>query len=332
MTCYHPRKAWRSRTTNANGKRSIVFNETDGYSDLTITIPCQQCIGCRLEKSRQWAIRCTHEAQLNELNAYITLTYNQEHLPVDQSINLRHFQLFMKRLRKKAEVPIRFFHCGEYGDENKRPHYHAIIFGFDFEDKTAWSKNQRGDIIYRSKLLEKTWGLGFSTTGDVTFESAAYVARYIMKKMTGPGAANHYKRPYQHIDPYTGEIHNVVFDMTPEYTTMSRRPGIGSGWLKAFPKDTYPSDEIIMRGKKMRPPVFYDREYGKEQDWAADPLEVGPFLTKERKLKRLRAKRRKKAEGHEIDQTPDRLNTREKVQQTRLNRLVRPLEGDESDT
>jgi len=237
----------------------------------------------------------------------------------------------MKRLRKKVGKSIRFFHCGEYGDDNKRPHYHAIIFGFDFEDKKLWGHNKQGDPLYRSAILETLWTFGFSTIGDVTFESAAYVARYIMKKITGPDAEDHYKRKYEHIDPYTGEIYKIVFDNTPEYTTMSRRPGIASGWLEKFPNDPYPSDFIVMRGKKMRPPGFYDREYGKQQDWPLDVDQVGPFLTKERKLQRLRAKRKEKAARHEADQTPKRRVVREKVQQARLDRLIRPLKGSDND-
>ena len=239
----------------ANGKRKIVFNPRDGFSDLPILLPCGQCIGCRLERSRQWAIRCMHEAQLHDENSYITLTYNDKNLPKDGSLNLRHFQLFMKRLRKKTGKKIRFYHCGEYGEKFKRPHYHACLFGYQFPD-LRYFKTINGNKLYTSKYLDSVWTnkngetMGFSTIGNVTFESAAYVARYIMKKINGEKAEAHY------VNKETGEI------LKPEYTTMSRRPGgLGAEWLKKYKTDVYPGDFVVVRGKKMKPPKYYDRQY-----------------------------------------------------------------------
>jgi len=251
MPCYTPLTAYRSVLPGPSGKPSITFNRKQGYVDLPITLPCGQCVGCRLERSRQWAIRCVHEAQMHDANSFITLTYDQEHLPPDGSLNLREFQLFMKKLRKFLGFPIRFFHCGEYGDKQGRPHYHALIFGYDFPDKTVWDRRDE-IILYRSKTLEKLWPIGFSTIGEVTFESAAYCARYIMKKITGQSAWEHYTT----WDPDTGE---VLATRTPEYTTMSRggkdgQGGIGRSWLDKYEHDVYPSDEVIMRGRSMRPP------------------------------------------------------------------------------
>lgn len=248
MACYHPLHGYRAAVPNASGKRGIVFNPAHGFKDLPVTVPCGQCIGCRLERSRQWAIRCMHEASLHEDNCFITLTYNNEHLPADGSLNLDHFQRFMKRLRKKFGK-VRFFHCGEYGELNSRPHYHACIFGFDFPDRELFSS--RDNIkLYRSKSLEQLWPYGFATIGDVTFESAAYVARYIMKKVNGERAEDHYKS----VDLDSGE----VFDIKPEYVTMSRRPGIAAVWFEKFGNEVYPDDFVVIRGKKMRPPKFYD--------------------------------------------------------------------------
>jgi len=121
------------------GKRAIVFNPKYGYPDMPVELPCRQCIGCRLEYSRQWAIRCLHEASLYDENCYITLTYDDQKLPesydIKNGLDLSHFQLFMKRLRKKYGAKIRFFHCGEYGEDRGRPHFHACIFNHDFQDK-----------------------------------------------------------------------------------------------------------------------------------------------------------------------------------------------------
>ena len=131
MPCYTPLKGWRSQERTESGKRAITFRLREGYADMPVDVPCGQCIGCRLERSRQWAVRCMHEASLYENNCFITLTYNEDHIPSDGSLKKDHFQKFMKRLRKKFGAGIRFFHCGEYGAELSRPHYHAILFNFD---------------------------------------------------------------------------------------------------------------------------------------------------------------------------------------------------------
>lgn len=293
MPCYRPLKGYRGREVNpATGKRSIVFRMRDGYYDMPVTLPCGQCIGCRLERSRQWAIRCTHEASLHERNCFITLTYDDAHLPPDHSLNVKHYQDFMKRLRFRFGEGIRFFHCGEYGEQFGRPHYHACLFNFDFEDKKLW-KEVRGNKLYTSEALQELWPQGFSTIGDVTFESAAYVARYITKKITGEKAEAHYN------------------GRKPEYTTMSRRPGIAKGWFDKYTSDVYPSDFVVLRGKKMRPPKFYDRQF-----------EIA-FPSDFAKLKRRRISSAKKLEL--VDQ---RLAVREEVQMLRFKLLKRGFENE----
>lgn len=290
-----------------NGKRKIVFSPDKGFIDMPVSVPCGQCIGCRLERSRQWAIRCVHEASLYDMNSFITLTYDSAHLPSDGSLNKSHFQKFMKRLRKRYSHRIRFFHCGEYGSKNKRPHYHACLFNHDFNDKELWSIRD-GVRLYISESLQKLWPYGFSTIGDVTFESAAYVARYIMKKVTGDKAEEH----YLNVNTVTGELTALV----PEYTTMSRRPGIAADWFKQFKSDVYPSDFIVMRGKKMKPPRYYDTIY--ELDSPDD------FFV-------MKALRKRTANLHKEDNTTQRLCDREKVKKAQLNKLIRPYEDNNYD-
>lgn len=255
-------------------------------------VPCGQCIGCRLERSRQWAIRCVHEASLHDANCFITLTYNNANLPSDGSLDLDHFQRFMKRLRKK-HGEVRFFHCGEYGSSLGRPHYHACLFGFDFADKKLWKVTESGSRLYRSESLEQLWPYGYSSIGDVTFESAAYVARYIMKKVTGKKAEEHYN------------------GLKPEYTTMSRRPGIASGWFEKFSSDVYPRDEIIIRGKKMKPPRFYDSQFE-----VLDPDAMSD----------IKVRRKKQAKKRSADNTYDRLEVRRKVKESQIKSLIRRLD------
>ena len=139
-------------------------------------IPCGQCIGCRIERSRQWAIRCYHEASLHAENSFVTLTYNDTNLPANNCVSVRELQLFMKRLRKRFGAGIRFYGCGEYGDLTGRPHYHICLFNFSPPDLTLY-KITNDQRLYSSKSLDTIWGKGYTLTGDVTFQSAAYVAR-----------------------------------------------------------------------------------------------------------------------------------------------------------
>lgn len=243
-----------------------------------------------------------HEASLWDDNAFITLTFNDANLPADGSLNVRHYQLFMKRLRKQFGSNIRFFHCGEYGEKFRRPHYHACLFNHDFHDKTLW-KVQNDQRLFISADLEKLWPYGFSTTGVVTFQSAAYVARYIMKKVTGDLAEEHYQR----VDPETGEI----TQLRPEYTTMSRRPGIGHGWLKKFYQDIYPDDFVVIKGKRMKPPKYYDRLY--EIAYPSDFDEI-------------RRRRILAGKLHVDDNTPERLNVRERVKFAQIDQLPRTID------
>lgn len=193
MPCYKPLDAW--RPDFSTGSKKLIFSYHPARCagpTPDLQVPCGQCVGCRLERSRQWAVRCVHESQLHKENCFITLTYASEHLPPDSSLHYRDFQLFMKRLRKKfTGKKIRFYMCGEYGENFGRPHFHACLFGHNFDDLKLW-KTQNNIPLYRSKILEELWPFGHSSVGSVTFESAAYVARYIMKKVTGEAAELHY--------------------------------------------------------------------------------------------------------------------------------------------
>lgn len=303
MVCYHPMTGYRSASLNDNGKYPIIFSRRYSYQDLPgIPLPCGQCVGCRLERSRQWAIRCVHEASMHKDNAFITLTYDNEHLPEDASLDYRHFQLFMKRLRKSYGADIRFYMAGEYGDTYGRPHYHACMFNFDLPDKRLL-KIERNNNLYTSESLSQIWGKGYTTVGGVTFQSAAYVARYIMKKVTGPRADDY----YEFINPNTGE----VTKRKPEFTNMSRRPGIGLNWFDKYQSDVFPSDFVVLNGKKFTPPKAYTAKYE-----LLYPDEVD----------RIKADRRSRARLRSKDNTPYRLRVREQVQNSRLTKLKRTLQ------
>lgn len=318
MACFHPLTAWWGPDITRRGKRQPVFSRADAHPlwrELPFKLPCGQCSGCRLERSRQWAIRCTHEASLYDDNIFVTLTYDNDHLPGDRSLDYRHFQLFMKRLKVNAARKldfdaerIRFYMCGEYGETFGRPHYHALLFNFDLPDKQLW-KMQRDNLpIFTSDFLADTWGQGFTSVGDVTFQSAAYVARYTMKKITGDAAEEH----YQWMDPETGEFHQ----RRPEFNNMSRggragKGGIGKEWFDKYMTDVFPHDEVIVNGKAVSPPRYYTNQYE-----LLYPDEVAE----------IKRRRKEKAARREADNTPDRLRVREQVLEARLSQLKRTIE------
>jgi len=200
-----------------------------------------------------------HESSLHESNCVVTLTYDEDHLPADGSLDKLAFPGFIRRLRRRG-ASARYFHCGEYGERELRPHYHACLFGFDFGDKVQCEASKSGADQWVSAELERLWPFGMSKVGTLNFESAAYIARYVTKKVTGQRAAAHYER----VNPLTGELVQVE----PEFATMSRRPGIGAGWFAKFGEEVFPSDEVIVRGRSCRPPRYYEERLS-EGDLAA---------------------------------------------------------------
>lgn len=243
MPCYHPLSAWRDKSSGA-----ILFVDR-GFGDR-IDLPCGRCIGCRLERSRQWATRIMFEAQAHEKTSFLTLTYSDENLPSPPSLRYRDYQLFMKRLRKQFGN-VRYYMCGEYGETTRRPHYHACIFGQDFsDDRRLHSVTTAGNKLYTSATLANLWGLGHCIIGELTFDSAAYVARYVMKKVTGDPAKEHYS--------YT-DADGVVSQLEPEFCRMSLKPGIGALWFDKFHNDVYPHDFVVINGTKCKPPRYFDK-------------------------------------------------------------------------
>lgn len=302
MSCFHPLKAFKIGVLSSGKddlmivpysvdhlethKGHIVRVDTSflsPYSEKSYMhwkeIPCGHCDGCRIDRSRDWANRCMMELEYHKESYFVTLTYNDEHVPIayypdpstgevheSKTLVKRDWQLFMKRLRKicagrPGGDQIRFFMCGEYGSKTFRPHYHAIIFGLHLDDLKLFSQRKLGDKIYNyytSETLQKAWSvleyrqdkreripLGHVLVGNVTWETCAYVARYVLKKHYGADA---------HV--YSD------FNLTPEFTLMSRRPGIGRQWYDDHP-DFYDYDFINLStpdgGKKVRPPKYFDR-------------------------------------------------------------------------
>ena len=190
MPCFHPITAYHK----IGGGITWTHRESNG---IKLTVSCKQCTGCRQEYARQWAMRIKHEASLWLNNIFITLTYNDQNLPEHNTLVKKDFQDFMKRLRKKIHSDqkkeniltkinnptpkVRFFHCGEYGEKFGRPHYHAILFNHNFNDSKLIPGQKN---LSTSDTLKKLWGKGHVSIGDVTFQSASYVAGYVQKKLT----------------------------------------------------------------------------------------------------------------------------------------------------
>jgi hypothetical protein len=325
MTCYHPLRAYRlTQRKTEKGKAVIVWNvsEIEGNHE-EIELPCSRCIGCRLDKSRDWALRCVHEAQTMEeeeglYSSFITLTYSPENYNV--SLVADHFPAFMKRLRRfhsrykwsttqnayryrrasEKVSRISYFQCGEYGDMKSRPHHHACIFGYDFPDKELIEVNENGDNYYSSPALEKLWSFGMCIIGDLSWTSAAYVARYTTKKVNGKLAESYYRQA----DINTGEILPIL----PEFATMSRRPAIGRRWLEKYSKEVWTNDFITFNGKRFRSPRAYDKVLD-ERD--PEALEV------------LKQERLSQAACHAHDNTLRRLRDREVVKKAQTKSLGR---------
>ncbi|UDN67699.1 replication initiator protein [robinz microvirus RP_96] len=293
VACFSPIRAFQS----VDGA-PVSFSYREGARSFEV--PCGHCVGCRIDRSRDWAIRCVHESKLHARNCFITLTYRNACMPDGMTLVPRDTQLFLKRARKLCG-PFRFFLGGEY-DDGSRPHYHALLFGLDFDDRLYFKRSPGGERLFRSSMLEKLWPYGYSTIGEVTFRSAAYVARYVMKKEIGASS-----RKREIFDIMTGEIYTRAH----EFARMSLKPGIGFDWLMKYWPDVYPHGYVVLNGQRMKPPRFYDKWFE-----FFDPVAFAA----------LKARRESEALSKWDDNSPRRLRAKEQVQRARLSFLKRSLD------
>lgn len=291
MQCFHPVRGFQVRPG-----APVSFTCPPGRAQV-LELPCGLCSGCRLERSRQWAVRCMHEAQMHEVNCFVTLTYKD----TGYSLVPRDLQLFLKRLRREVGK-LRFFACGEYGELHSRPHFHACIFGYRFADLVYLKKSGSGAKIYTSAMLDRIWSHGLCSVGDVTFESAAYVARYVMKKELGSDVG----RMREILDVESGEI----LEREHEFCRMSLKPGIGFPWLKRFSSDVYPHGLVVVNGMEASPPKYYDKWF----------KSVSPEA-----FAALAARRIAGADEVFEDNSPRRLRVKETVHKRRVGLLKREI-------
>lgn len=228
MQCAFPLKAW-PNGVHPSGKTKYKItgysiNEFNGSTDFQ-EIPCGKCLPCRLNKAREWSLRCMLEATYHASNYYLTLTYKDECLTQEELLDpvtgelypaplytlvKKDMQDFWKRLRKRTGQNIRYLMCGEYGDKGHRPHYHAIVFGLELTDLEIYKQNFQGDLLYTSPFLNDVWQKGYVVVGDVTINSCNYVARYVTKKLYGKPAEDAYG----------------AAGIIPPYNQASNRPGL----------------------------------------------------------------------------------------------------------
>lgn len=284
MTCYNPVAGFRT-------PHGVVFSALRRHDILgPIEIACGQCIGCRLRRAQDWALRVMHEAQMHDENCFVTLTYADEHLPAGGSLDYGHFQLFMRRLRR--DVKVRFFMCGEYGPATERPHYHACLFGVSFPDQVVAGKSGAGKVFYRSKLLDSYWQLGHATVQPLNPSTAAYTARYVVDKLTGDAGAEAY-----------GE-------RVPPFSHCSLKPGIGARWYERYGGDVLPRDTAVMDGRAMQVPKYYDKLMRRSKDVRMDEVEF------QREIRGRKCA---------ADSTPERLAVRETVRKAALRNKRREV-------
>jgi hypothetical protein len=326
MGCYSPLKGYKDRLTGG-----LTFSRDNAIE--TMDVACGQCLGCRTDYSLEWAVRISHEASLYDENCFITLTYRDRkactinqlhegyHVPDDWSLHPRHFQLFMKRLRKFfSDRTIRVFYAGEYGRKCKhnidvtqgdgcplcnlgRPHFHACVFNLNFPDLESYASDD-GELRYTSRILQSIWKYGFVDVGELTFGSAAYTARYILKKITGIRAYDHY---------YNTDLDGNVVMLEPEFCKMSNggragkgeKSGIGAKWFAEYRDDVFPKDRVPYgNGEYLnKVPRYYEEIY----------KEIKPESLAAIKKKRADYKRK-----NQLEFSPQRLEDKYKCHKARL--------------
>lgn len=303
MSCYRPIEAHRSSA----GQVWIGYDPTrDGES---FQVPCGKCIGCRLDRSRAWAIRITHEAQLYDTNWFATFTYRDEDLPKSGSLEYPDFQLFMKRLRRKLRgqtpgpeggYPLRFFCSGEYGGHTGRPHFHAILFNLRVGDEQPFVNGS-----FWSKEIERIWEKGHVVLDEVNVRSAAYVAGYTLKKVVENRGYTLGKKKRTRLEQKISRRTGEVFTRRVAFATMSLNPGIGAWWYRDFGRDLFPADFAVREGKRYKVPRYY---------WEKKRLDGDPIMIEE-----IEHARFLRAQCNVADSTPQRRAVREEVAQARVD-------------
>ena len=297
MPCTTPLQGYKTFGGAITFKLSEAMSVSKSGSPVKLDVPCGQCMHCRLEKARQWAVRMSLEEQLHDESIFLTLTYDNKHYPPNGGLVKSDVQNFVRRLKEKvAPKKIKYYFVGEYGDQTNRPHYHAIIYGYEPAANTIEQiSNENGMPLYSSTELTKLWSkrkgtdpIGYAVYGHVNWDTCSYVARYVTKKINDSPEAN------TNVDnearfKYRGNIQ--------EFALSSRNPAIGKEWLDKYYDETVRDDYIVLNGKKMLPPKYFDDQIRKKDE------EVYNKIKKNRKT-------------NLIELTPERAVNMEKIEKS----------------
>lgn len=252
MSCHYPIPAYLDK----NGGVKFVRKEKALGRAGFVQLNCGMCFGCKADRAREWSIRSYHEAQMHRASSFVTLTYRPETLPPHGSLDPRDLQLFFKRLRNAGHT-FRYFACGEYGSQRKRPHYHACIFGYLPPPKAVVASSETGNKQFVNDELTKAWGLGRATFSEFHPNAARYTAHYTAKKLLSfardTADPETGLKPYERIDLATGQTIELVH----EFQRQSMRPGLGIPWLAANWREVFPADTVVMQGREYPPPKAY---------------------------------------------------------------------------
>lgn len=337
MPCTSPLDAW-PPPPEAEDRRPVFSPRRSYAGALAFKLPCGRCLSCRLERAGDLATRAVHEAQMHAAegrgSCFVTYTFADEFLPKDLSVSVSFVQRFHHRMRK-AIGPFRFLLSAEYGDRDKRPHYHGCYFGHDFrEDRYPWKKTEAG-VLYRSPTLERVWTYGHCLLSDFTRENGGYTARYTTKK-AGGGAED---AAYTRFDDDTGE----VWQVQPEFLLASRNPGLGAAWFDKYKAEVFPSDFLILDGRRVPVPRYYLNRLAEDERAAVqaqrkadslaklmrhvDPSEDLAALTREERAERVAGRQRLGA-MYSGDNNESRLLVKHELQALRGKRLLRMFDAE----
>lgn len=334
MVCYHPISAvYNIAEYKRTGKKNIqlvVHQDTEQKRKLTklqyppnlyklIHIPCGKCAGCRSDNAKMWSLRAMNELKLHDKNCFITLTYNDDNPLVAQdplclvSLRYKHFQNFMKRLRKKTGEKIQFLMCGEYGSLEGRSHFHCILFGYDFPDKQLVYIS-KGYPHYSSQLLNECWSvydkvnkiyqpIGFTDLAPVDLDCCNYVSGYVLKKL-----------PNVLQNPEVIQGIELV-DRCPPMIRSSRKPALGLNWYKQYGKNAcekgfqYVHNEKKGISYKVKTPNYYMKKF------ELDEPEIYAKVKEEREKKFIEM----------MKQKPPNYDELERREQSHLYRIIQSV-------
>lgn len=267
MGCYKPIPAYQ------DGEGRVKLGPPVGTENLAL--PCGKCIGCRTDRATEWAHRCEHEATQYRWNTFLNLTYADDRLPAEGTLRADHLRNFIKRLRKlgsrrdsghlirNAELPIRYLACGEYGEENRRPHYHALLFNAGFSDRRRVGRKD-GHELYESPTIAKLWPYGAHRLGDATPAAASYIAKYTLKAGYDQEKAEFRRAWACDLETQTHISRDGELIQQPPFVRMSLKPAIGAAWVKAYSSDLT-KGFLVTNGRKHAIPRHY-RELLKRND------------------------------------------------------------------